>query len=120
MSDDRHQPTGRTMDREISPLIGAVPVEGPPVILVAAPWLLLALVLAGPFALLITIVVAMLAAVLVIAALAAIVASPYLLVRHLRAVEARRAAAREHTEPENPPTVAGRHPSPTSVSLPGY
>jgi hypothetical protein len=116
----RPQPTTRAMLREISPLIGAVPVEGPPVILLAAPWLLLALVLAGPFALLLTFVVALLAAVLDIAAIAAIAASPFLLVRHLRAVRARHAAARERAEPENTPRVAGRAPSPTSVSLPGY
>jgi len=103
------------MDREISPLIGAVPVEGPPAILLALPWLSLVLLLAGPFALLATIVVA----VLVIAALAAIVASPFLLVRHLRAVRARHVAAREHAEPANPSAAAGA-PSPTSVSLPGY
>lgn len=120
MSDDRHQPTGRTMDREISPLIGAVPVAGPPAALLGLPWLFLVLLLAGPFALLATIVVALLAAVLVIAALAAIVASPFLLVRHLRAVRARHVAAREHAEPTNPPAATGRAPSPTSVSLPGY
>jgi hypothetical protein len=102
-------------DPELSPLIGAVPGEGPPAILLALPWLLLVLLLVGPFALLLTIVVALLAAVLVIAALAAIVASPLLLVRHLRTVRARHAAARKH-----PPTVAGGAPSPTSVSLPGY
>jgi hypothetical protein len=32
MSADRHQSTGRSMDRESSPLIGAVPVEGPPAV----------------------------------------------------------------------------------------
>jgi hypothetical protein len=98
-------------DPELSALIGAVPVEGPPAILLAAPWLLLALVLAGPFALLFTFVVALLAAALVIAALAAIAASPFLLVRHLRAVRARHAASRE---------AVGPAPTPTTVSAPGY
>jgi hypothetical protein len=116
MRNDPHQLTGRTMDREISPLIGAVPVEGPPAILLAVPWLLLVLVLAGPFALLLTIVVAMLAAALLVTALAAIVASPFLLVRHLRAVRARAAA---EPQPEKP-AAAGRAPVPTSVSVPGF
>jgi hypothetical protein len=112
----RHAPTGRTMDREISPLIGAVPIEGPPAILLAVPWLLLVLVLAGPFALLLTTVLVLLAAALVIAALAAIVASPFLLARHLRTVRARR----EHVEATvaKEPAGVGRRPSPTSVSLP--
>jgi hypothetical protein len=117
MRNDPHQTTGRTMDRELSPLIGVVPVEGPPAILLAVPWLLLVLVLAGPFALLLTIVLAMLAAALIVAALAAIVASPFLLVRHLHAVRARH-AAEPHSE--KPAAVAGRVPSPTSVSVPGY
>jgi hypothetical protein len=117
MRNDPHQPTGRTMDREISPLIGVVPVEGPPAILLAVPWLLLVLVLAGPFALLLTIVLAMLAAALIVAALAAIVASPFLLVRHLHAVRVRHAA---EPHPEKPAAVTGRVPSPTSVSVPGY
>src|ERR1700754_1821924 len=111
----RHQHT-RHADPEISPLIGAIPVEGPPAILLALPWLFFVLLLAGPFALLATIVVAMLAVALVIAAVAAIVASPSLLVRHVRATQARHAAAREDAEPEKRPAAAGRAPSPTSVS----
>jgi hypothetical protein len=113
----RHQPT-RHADPEISPLIGAIPVEGPPAILLALPWLFLVLLLAGPFALLATIVVAMLAAVLIIAAVAAIFVSPFLLVRHLRAVRAGHAAEREHAEPvaKKEPAVAGHRPSP----VPGF
>jgi len=117
MRDDRHHTTGHE-DPEISPLIGAVPVEGPPAVLLLVPWLFLVLLLAGPFALLATIVVAMLAAALIIAALVAILASPFLLVRHLRAVRERDAAEREHAEPlpAKEPAMAGRRP----ISLPGY
>jgi hypothetical protein len=106
MRDDRHHPT---TDREISPLLGAVPVEGPPAVLLALPWLLLVLLLAGPFALLLTIAVAMVAAAAMLAAVAAIVASPVLLVRHLRAGRARRAEPRPVTAP-----------APTSVTVPGF
>lgn len=113
MLDERHPTTGHE-DHEISPLLGAVPVEGPPAILLALPWLFLVLLLAGPFALLATIVVAMLAVALVVCALAAIVASPFLLVRHVRAVRARHVAEREHAEPR--PVAPGHRP----VSLPGY
>jgi hypothetical protein len=79
----RHQPT-RHADPEISPLLGAIPVEGPPAVLLVLPWLFIALLLAGPFALLATIVVALLVVALIVAAVAAIVASPFLIVRHLR------------------------------------
>jgi hypothetical protein len=107
MRDDATHPA----DREISPLIGAVPVEGPPAILLAIPWLFLVLLLAGPFALLATIVVALLAAALVIVAIAAILASPFLLVRHIRAVRAR------HNEPRpaKEPAAAGHRPAPLPV-----
>jgi hypothetical protein len=96
--------------RDISLLIEAVPVAGPPAVLLAVPWILIALVLAGPFALLFTAALVLVAASAVIAAVAAIAASPYLLVRHLRAVRERHATARADV----------RAPSPTSVSVPGF
>jgi hypothetical protein len=107
----RHEPT-RHADPEISPLIGAIPVEGPPAILLALPWLFLVLLLAGPFALLATIVVALLVVALIVAAVAALVASPFLLVRRLRAV---RANAQPEPAPAKEPVVAGRRPSPLPV-----
>jgi hypothetical protein len=96
--------------RDISALFEAVPVAGPPAILLAAPLILLALVLAGPVALLITFALVLAAAAGLVAALAAIVASPFLLVRHLRAVRARDAAAKTT---DNAPTV-------TPVVAPGF
>ena len=57
---------------------------GPPVVYLAGPWLLLALALAGPFALVFTFVVVLVAATLLVLLAGTIVASPYLLVRHLR------------------------------------
>jgi hypothetical protein len=89
-------PSVREMLAEIGPLVGVIPVAGPPVILLVGPWLLFALILAGPFALLVTIVIFLLAVRLLIVALAAIAASPYLLVRHLR-------AARTHHETSSAP-----------------
>jgi hypothetical protein len=70
-------------------LAEAVPVAGPPAILIVVPLVLLALMVAGPF-----VVVLTLAAVLVLLAVAValagvVLASPYLLVQRLR----RRAAA---------------------------
>jgi hypothetical protein len=85
-------PTFGEMLAEIIPLVGAVAGYGPPVIFLAGPWLLLALMLSGPFAVLLTLVAVMLvAATLVIALAAAIFAAPYVLIRRLRSVRARRA-----------------------------
>jgi hypothetical protein len=76
---------------ETEPLTGTVPVYGPPLLLVGAPWLLFGLMLAGPFALLVTIVVALAVASIL---LGAILIAPYVLARRLlrawRAVPARR------------------------------
>jgi hypothetical protein len=66
---------------EIVPLIGADPGYGPPVILLAGPLVLFALALAGPFLLLLTLVLLLVACAVLVALAGAIVASPYLLVR---------------------------------------
>jgi hypothetical protein len=84
---------------EILPLVDAVAGYGPPVIFVAGPWVLLALVLSGPAALLLTLVAVVLAAATVVAALigavVAIAVAPCLLVGRLRA----RRAIRAHAAP---------------------
>jgi hypothetical protein len=69
---------------EIDPIIGTVFVAGPPVLIVWAGTVLFALMLAGPFALLVTLVIVFAAAAAVVALAGAILATPYLLVRHLR------------------------------------
>jgi hypothetical protein len=66
-------------------LIDAPAFYGPPVIFVLGPWLLLVLVLIGPFAAMVTVVLALAVAAGLLAALVAVIASPYLLIRHLRA-----------------------------------
>ena len=88
------QATAGAMLDEILPLIGVIPVAGPAAILVAGPWLLLALMLAGPFALLVTLVVVLAAAAAVVGLIGAILATPYLLVRRLRGYRARHASTR--------------------------
>ena len=79
---------------ETDSLLGAVPLYGPPVIVLAAPWLLLSLMLVGPFALMVTIVVALFAVAVLVGLIGAILAAPYLLVRHLRASRAAHAPLR--------------------------
>jgi hypothetical protein len=73
---------------ETVPLVDVIAGFGPPVIFLGGPWLLLGLLLSAPFAALLTLIAAMvLAAALVAAVIAAgvaIVAAPYLLVRHVR------------------------------------
>ena len=82
---------------ELTPLVGAVAGEGPPVIFLAGPWILLALILSGPFAFLLTLVAAMLLVATVVAALiAALVGVPYLLIRGLRSLRTRRAFSNDH------------------------
>jgi hypothetical protein len=94
VSEDR---TFGEMLAEVIPLIGAVAGYGPPVILLAGPWVLLALVLSGPFAFLLTLVVVMLVAPTVLVALtAAILAAPYLLIRRLSTFRAHRAFSNDH------------------------
>jgi len=79
---------------ETGPLIGAPAFYGPPIIVVLGPWLLLVLMLIGPFVLFLTILLALALAVGLLAVLAGVIASPYLLVRRLRAHAMVRAESR--------------------------
>ena len=74
---------------DVLPVVDTVYVAGPPLFLVWAGTVLLALMLAGPFALLVTFVVVAVAAAAVVALAAAILATPFLLIRHFRAEGAR-------------------------------
>jgi hypothetical protein len=85
-------PTLREEVTELAPLLGTVFVSGPPVLVAWTGTVLFALMLAGPFALLMTFVVAFAAAAAVVTLAGAILATPYLLVRHLRV----RLASRRH------------------------
>jgi hypothetical protein len=77
-------PTVGEMLAETVPLASVVAGFGPPVAFLAGPWLLFVLALAGPFALVFTFVVVLVAATLLVLLAGTILASPYLLVRHLR------------------------------------
>jgi hypothetical protein len=80
--------------RETVPLIGGIPVAGPAVILLAGPWLLAGLMLAGPFALLLTVVVVCGAAVALVELAVSLLAVPYRLVRTLGGFRACRPSVR--------------------------
>ena len=77
------RPTWGEVFDETAPLIGAPAFYGPPIIFVLGPWLLLALMLAGPFALILMVLLALAVAAGLLAVLVAVIASPYLVVRHL-------------------------------------
>ena len=66
-------------------MIDAPAFFGPPVIFVLGPWLLLVLLLIGPFALIVTFVLGLAVAVGLLTVFLAVIASPYLLIRHLYA-----------------------------------
>jgi hypothetical protein len=74
-------PTVGEMLAEAVPLAGVIAGFGPPVAFLAGPWLLVALALVGPFALVFTFLVA---ATLLVLVAGTILATPYLLARHLR------------------------------------
>ena len=65
--------------------IGAPAFYGPPVSFLFVPWLLLVLLLIPPFAVVFTVGLVLAVGAAILVALAALVSSPYLLVRHVRA-----------------------------------
>ena len=83
------RPTCGEILREIVPLVGVVVVAGPPVVLLAGPLVLLALMVTGPFVLVLTLVAVLIGSTGLVALIGAILASPYVLVRHLRERPAR-------------------------------
>jgi hypothetical protein len=74
---------------DIVPVFATVFVSGPPVLVAWGGTVLLALMLAGPFAFLVTLIVVMVAAAAVVTLAGAILATPYVLIRHLRGHRAR-------------------------------
>lgn len=88
------------MVAEIEPLLGVVPVAGPPAAVLFGPWLLLGLMLAAPFTVLVTLALAMVAGTALVALVVAILASPFVLVRHLR--RPRAAAVSRNTSAASP------------------
>jgi hypothetical protein len=81
------------------PVVDTVYVAGPPVLLAWAGTVLFALMLAGPFALVVTLAVVLVAAAAVVTLAGAILATPYLLIRHFR----QRLATRPHFSEGAPP-----------------
>ena len=70
---------------QTAPMLEAPAFFGPPIVFVLGPWLLLILLLIGPFALMFTVLLVLAATIGLLALLMALLVSPYLLLRHLRA-----------------------------------
>src|SRR4051794_40799189 len=100
------RPTFREMLDDVLPVIGVVFVAGPPVIFVAGPWLLLVLMLSGPFALVVAFVVVGLVAGALLATPGALVVAPFVLVRR----PPRRYPAARATRVPPPPGVSAPPP----------
>ena len=79
------RPTWGAAFAQTAPLISAPAFFGLPIIYVLGPWLLLVLLLIGPFALIFTLVLVLVAAAGLLAVCIAVIASPYLLIWHLYA-----------------------------------
>ena len=92
-------PTRGDVLADVLPVIGTVYVAGPPVLLAWVGIVLFALMLAGPFALLVTLVAVVVAAAALIALAGAILATPYLLIRHFRLRIAKRRQLSEGSAP---------------------
>jgi hypothetical protein len=90
-------PQTRDMLAEITALIDFVPYYGPPAVFLLGPWLLLVLMLAAPFAVLVTLVAGMIIVAAALAAIVSVLAAPYLLVRRLHRNRAGRASAASPT-----------------------
>jgi hypothetical protein len=102
-------PTFREMLDDVLPVIGVVFVAGPPVIFLAGPWLLLVLMLSGPFALVVAFVVVGLVAGALLATLGALVVAPFVLVRRLhRTYRSARATGVPVPQIVSAPLAAGR------------
>ena len=79
------RPSFGDLIQRVLPGVFFIPLAGPPVILLLGPWLLLVLLIIPPAALLITLVLVLVVCAGALVALGAVIASPYLLVRHLHA-----------------------------------
>jgi hypothetical protein len=92
---------------DVVPVFDTVYVAGPPVLVAWAGTVLFALMLAGPFALVVTLALVLVAAAAVVALAGAILATPYLLIRHFRVRVATRRDVSEGPAPIATVVAAG-------------
>jgi hypothetical protein len=80
-----HRATWGEFFDERAPIISVPAFYGPPIIFVLGPWLLLVLLLIGPVVLVFTVLLVLAIAAGLLAVFVAVIASPYVLIRHLHA-----------------------------------
>ena len=113
------RPTWGDVFEDAVPMIDAPAFYGPPVIFVLGPWLLMVLLLAGPFALFLMVLLALVAAAGLMAVFVAMIASPYLLIRRLhsrRKARAKQRARRHRSQTDR--ITSGRFGLPQPKSVP--
>jgi hypothetical protein len=93
------RPTVGELVEDTLPVVDAVFVAGPPVLLAWAGTVLFALMLAGPFALVVAFAVVFAAAAAVVTLAGAVLATPYLLLRHFHPRLAKRRQVSEGWAP---------------------
>jgi hypothetical protein len=81
-------PTTGAAGFEVAPLLFAVAIYGPPVLFLLVPWLLLGVMLMGPISLMLTAAAVFVVAAVLVAGAGALLATPYLMIRHRRAARA--------------------------------
>jgi hypothetical protein len=89
---------GEALSESLAP-IGVIFVAGPPVVVAAGSTVLLALMLCGPFVLLVTLVVALVAATVLVAFAGTVLVTPYVLARSLHRRVAKRRQSKEGPVP---------------------
>ena len=82
-ADASERPSAGELARRVTAGIFFIPLAGPPLLLLLGPWLFLVLLIIPPAAALITLVLALVAVAGVVAAVATLIASPYLLAHYL-------------------------------------
>jgi hypothetical protein len=88
-----NSPTPKDILERTAESVGFVFVAGPPVAFLLVPWLIVVLLIIPPAAVVLTLVAVVVVVGAALAAVGAIIASPYLIVRHLRARHAAATAA---------------------------
>jgi len=107
------RPTAPELLRRVVPGIFFIPLAGPPVFLLLGPWLVLVLLIIPPAAFLLTLALVAAVAGGLLFALGALIASPYLLARHLHARHEVRASQPVQRRAF---AFAHRHPLPKGTS----
>ena len=88
MTSEHPSPTVAAMLGEAVSLLCCMAFYGPPIVFLVAPWLVLGLMLSGPFVVILTLVAALLVAGVLVVGIGMLLATPLLMIRGRRDVPA--------------------------------